>query len=346
MMSSHSKGALNVKRFFAIIILPLVFSLNLCLAYAKTLIPGGESIGIVMPYDGVLITGDYAFFVENQEVNINQGRFKSGDIIKKADDLPITSNQDLLAYIQQILPTKSTILVEIERDGERIEQELQIFYDEQTDTFKTGLYVKDNLSGIGTITFYDPEAKTYAALGHPLSESESEALEVTKGETFDAFIVSIQASFNGNPGQKVARIEKTKHLGDVIMNNDYGIYGHYQNLYKDTIETMETCSQDEVQLGKAEIRTVLADHEVTSYEIEITALKKQAQQEIKGITFRVTDSRLLEKTNGVIQGMSGSPIIQNGKLVGAVTHVSVDDVDLGYGVYIEWMLEENKKMIS
>ena len=338
-----------MKKFFALLILPLVFSLNIGIAFAKSVIPGGESIGIVMHYDGVLITGDYAFLVDGQNVSPNKDNFEVGDLIRKADGHPISCNEDLVSHIRQVVPSRTTILVEIERDGQRMEKNLEVYYDQQDESFKTGLYIKDNLSGIGTVTFYDPETKTYAALGHPLLDPEldtSNTLQIAVGETFDAYILSIDKSINGSPGQKMARIEKTKRLGNVTLNNTFGVYGHYEAIYKNDLSVLNTASIDEVQIGPAQILTALEDHQVQSFDIEITELKKQSNQDIKGISFRITDSELLKKTNGVIQGMSGSPIIQNGKIIGAVTHVCVDDVKFGYGLYIEWMLEENNKMIS
>lgn len=338
-----------MKKVFALLILPLVFSLNLGIVYAKSVIPGGESIGIVMHYDGVLITGDYAFNMDGEIISPNKAHFRSGDLIRSADGYPITSNDDLINYIRKSIPSRTTILVEIERDGQRMEKDLDIYYDQTDDSFKTGLYIKDNVSGIGTITFYDPQSMTYGALGHPLTDPEiqdSQLLEFSAGESFDAFILSIDKSTGGSPGQKMAKIEKTKRLGDIAINDSYGVYGHYTTMYKADTSLMETAAQDEVVIGPAQILTVIKEHEVMTYDIEITDLKQQDSQEIKGITFKIIDQQLLNATNGVIQGMSGSPIIQNGKLIGAVTHVSIDDVDYGYGLYIEWMLEENNKMIS
>ena len=338
-----------MKKTLALFILPLMFSLNICLALAKTVIPGGESIGVVMRYDGVLVTGDYSFEAEGKTVNPNADTFKSGDLIKFIEGNPITSNEYLVRYIRQALPNQTSLSVQIERQGKLVEETLEVYYDKANDSFKTGLYIKDNLSGIGTITFYDPETSTFGALGHPMIETDIEAsslLEISAGEAFDAYILSVDKSSNGHPGQKLARIEKTKYLGNVKLNNQYGIYGYYDTLYKDDVSEIEVANQSEVVLGEAKILTVVQGHEVNSYSIEITSLETQTSQEIKGLTFKITDESLLAQTNGVVQGMSGSPIIQNGKLIGAVTHVSIDDVDQGYGLYIEWMLEENNKMIS
>lgn len=337
-----------MKRFFSLLILPLVFSFSVCFVLAKTLIPGGESIGIVMSYPGVVVTGSYPFLYEGQEISPNEGKIQIGDLIQSVEGKRILCNDDLITIIRENLPEKSILDIELLRDGKSLQEKLSIYYDADDDSFKTGLYIKDQISGIGTITFYDPETKTYGALGHPLMDDELESslhLEVNSSETFDAYILSVKKSQDGQPGQKMARIEKTKHLGDVQINDRFGVYGFYDTLYKEDMKAVEVASQKEIHLGTATILTVLEGHKCDAFEIEIVHLEKQTEEDIKGIQFKVVDERLLQQTNGVIQGMSGSPIIQDGKIIGAVTHVSIDDVKSGYGLYIEWMLEENKKMI-
>lgn len=331
-----------MKKYFTWIILPLVFTLNLTLAYAKEVIPGGESIGVVMTYDGILITGDYAFEVDGVTQNPNQNTFQQGDLIIQADNTPVKTNAELLAYIKSQLPNRTTIDLTIKRDNRTLIKPLQVYYEKQDDSFKTGLYVQDNVSGIGTITFYDPTTHAYGALGHPLDEKQT----LNDGEAFNAYILAIEKSYNGAPGQKQAQIDRTERLGDVMINDVLGIYGHYTKIFKANDKTIETALPNEVELGKATMLTVIDGKQVEPFEIEITHLEKQVQSDVKGISFEVTDQRLLATTNGIVQGMSGAPIIQNGKLVGAVTHVRVDDVKAGYGIYIEWMLKESTKMIE
>lgn len=331
-----------MKRYFAWIILPLVFTLNLTLACAKEVIPGGESIGVVMRYDGILVTGDYSFEVDGVTKNPNQNTFLKGDLIIQADSTPVKTNAELLAYIKSQLPEHTTIDLTIKRNNQTLIKPLHVHYEKQDDSFKTGLYVKDNVSGIGTITFYDPTTHAYGALGHPLEENPV----LNDGEAFNAYIMAIEKSYDGSPGQKQAQIDRTERLGDVLINDFYGIYGHYTHIFKENHDTIETALPDEVELGKATILTVIDGKNVEPFEITITHLEKQTQSEVKGISFEVTDERLLKVTNGIVQGMSGAPIIQNGKLIGAVTHVKVDDVKAGYGLYIEWMLKESTKMIE
>lgn len=289
-----------MKKIFALLILPLMFSFNISLALAKSVIPGGESIGIVMSYPGVVITGTY-----DAPLCDEPKHFESGDLILEAEGKAVHSNEDLIQIIKDNLPDQTAITLKIQRGTQQLEETLSIYYDASEDSFKTGLYIKDSLTGIGTITFYDPEHQSFGALGHPLKDSDlstSTFLEVTSGEAFDAYILSVEKSRDGSPGQKMARIEKTKHLGDVLVNDEFGIYGFYDTLYKADTTPMEVAMQNEVQLGEATILTSIQGHDVESYQIEITALENQKQGAVKGITFQVVDDELLKATNGVIQG--------------------------------------------
>ena len=174
-----------------------------------------------------------------------------------------------------------------------------------------------------------------------MSDSNSDERLVT-GNIYSSNVKKINKSKNGNPGEKIASINKNDLLGDIQVNNDYGIYGEYVNVVKD--ELIETASIEEVKEGRAYIYTVINNNIVEPFEIEITNIKKQNSKDIKGITFKVTDKRLLDITNGVVAGMSGSPIVQDGKLIGAVTHVVVDNVKYGYGIFIDWMLLESQSI--
>lgn len=336
-----------MKKILFALFLPLSFCFNLFCVQAKNLIPGGESIGVVLHYDGVLITGTYTFKGLSQTLDPLAQDIQPGDLIVKCENSLVTCNDDLVEILSSHVPATDTLNLTIQRDGTQLNRELSVTYDQETQSFKTGLYIQDNLSGIGTITYYDPENNTYGALGHQMIDEQTGiSLSPERGTAFEAYIVNVEPSRDGAPGKKIGRIEKTAHLGDVLLNNQFGIYGHYTSLTKQDTSTLPTASKDEVSLGPAEILTVINGKEVEAFQIELTELKKQDEQEVKSLTFKVTDERLLSTTNGIIQGMSGSPIIQNGKIVGAVTHVSTNHVDVGYGLYIEWMLEESGQMIG
>lgn len=336
-----------MKKIFFALFLPISFCLNLVWAQAKDLIPGGEAIGVVLHYDGILVTGTYTFESAEKTIDPLVQDIQPGDLIVKCENESVTSNEALVALLADHIPATNTLNLTLIRDGTELERQLQVAYDASSQSFKTGLYIQDNLSGIGTITYYDPENKTYGALGHQMIDEQSgQTMSPESGTAFEAYIVNVEPSRDGNPGKKIGRIEKTAHLGDVALNNQFGIYGHYTSLIKQDATTLPTASRDEIHLGTAEIWTVLDGKKVEAFQIELTELKKQDEQEVKSLTFKVTDERLLEATNGIIQGMSGSPIIQDGKIVGAVTHVSTNHVDMGYGLYIDWMLEESGQMIE
>ena len=210
--------------------------------------------------------------------------------------------------------------------------------------FKTGLFVKERLLGIGTISFYDENTHMCGALGHEISDNNSNGiLEVDSGSIYDSYVTSITPSINSKPGEKIADIDFNDYLGNVLSNTNIGIYGKYETLPNNSV-SLPLGEISEVKLGKAEMWTVVNGNEVTKYQIEITKINQQSEIASKGLSFRVTDERLLKVSNGIVAGMSGSPIIQNNKVIGAVTHVLVDKVENGYGVYMRWMFDMANKI--
>ena len=173
--------------------------------------------------------------------------------------------------------------------------------------------------------------------------SYSPSIDLSFGTIYSSDVTLIRKSKNGNPGEKIATINENEILGEVVKNNEYGIYGKYSVNVDDYI-SLEVGKKEDVKLGNAQIWTVIHGDKVEKFDIEIVSVKKQAKQGIKGISFKVVDKRLLDTTNGIVAGMSGSPIIQDNKIIGAVTHVLVDKVEYGYGIFIEWMIEESNNL--
>ena len=203
------------------------------------------------------------------------------------------------------------------------------------------MYVKDNLLGNGTLTYIDPKTKIYGALGHNVIESNTKSrVEIKDGSIFKSVISSVTKSSDGNPGSINTKFYKDKVYGTINKNVESGIFGNYLESIDDNA-LIEVASIDEVKLGEASIYTNLYNNDVREYKINILRVDKSGK--IKNIYFEVTDEALLNKTGGIVQGMSGSPIVQNGKLIGAVTHVLIDDVTTGYGISIITMLEEGEK---
>lgn len=330
------------KLFNIILILLFIIFAPLSIVFGKEVYIGGENIGIELDFKGVLITGTYDIKVNNSIYNPSQNDIKKGDFIVEFDNNEINSSKDIISYINKLDGSKEISLTLL-RDNRQIIRDLYVV--NINNTWKTGLMVKDHILGIGTVTYYDPINKTYAALGHEISDSSTgKNIKIEGGSIYDSSVTGITKSSNGKPGEKIATIDKENILGNIIDNTKYGIYGETTSFPNKPI-TIQTATIDEVELGKAEIWTVIKGNVKKKYEIEITNLKKQDKKDIKGITFKITDEELLNSTNGVIQGMSGSPIVQNNKLIGAITHVIVSDVTTGYGIYIDWMIQTEESII-
>ncbi len=303
------------------------------LAYSDKVILGGSNIGIEIQNDGILVVGFYE--VNN---NYNTANMALGDIITHVNNVPVSTISDLINRIDEYIKDNKVTLT-YKRDNKEYKTELELT--KEDGIYKTGLYVKDKLSGCGTLSYIDPETKVYGALGHTVLESTTnKKIEVKSGFIFDTEVIKIDKSENGNPGSKTAKFNTSVKYGDIEKNTDVGIFGTF-NGDIDTDSLVPIADIDEVKTGKATILTVIEGKKVEEFEINI--LKIDKKHSVKNFYFEVTDERLLSKTGGVIQGMSGSPIMQNGHLIGAVTHVSIDKVNTGYGISIITMLEEGDK---
>lgn len=322
------------KLLYIVILFLFIIPINV-FAYSKSIIPGGETIGIEVNSKGVLVVGFYK--VNNSYIGRKSG-FLVGDKIKKLDDKEINSISSMIEIINQT--TTNTVDVIIERNGE--EKTLKLELSEDSDGIvKTGLYVKDSITGIGTLTYIDPETKVFGALGHEIIEKTTkERFEIKDGIIFGANVVSIEKSTNGAAGEKNARYDKTEVFGTVTGNEISGIFGTYTSNI-DNSNQLEVGEANEVKVGKATIKTVVKDENVEEFEINI--LKIDEASDTKNILFEINDQRLLNETGGIVQGMSGSPIIQNNKIIGAVTHVIVNEANKGYGIFITTMLKEGDK---
>ena len=321
---------ISMKKFIVFLCM-LAFPLNV-LAYSSEVILGGSTIGINIESNGVMVIGFYKI-----DGKYHKSDLVEGDIITKVEDTEIESIEDLSSALEKYVDEEAIEITYL-RGNKESTCEIELFLD--NGVYKTGLYVKDGITGIGTLTFIDPATNTYGALGHEVLESNtSKIVEVKTGSIFRNEITSIDESTNGNPGSKNAKFYYNTVYGDIDKNTKYGIYGTYTEEY-DESALIKIAEPEEVKIGNATIYTVLEDETVEAFTIEITKINENS--EIKNISFEITDERLLEKTGGVVQGMSGSPIVQDGKLIGAVTHVVTDNVTTGYGLFITTMLEESE----
>ncbi len=306
-----------------------------------SIIPGGENIGVEIKPHGVVVIGGYD--VVNEQLTYNPTKdsdIQKGDLIYQVNGVDIENIQELLEQIQ-VHVNDLQVDLSIYRNNNSIHRTMKFIKTSNANTIKTGLLVKERILGVGTVTFYDPETKIYGALGHKLLDNDfSSIADINSGTIFNSHVTGVNKSHMGNVGEIISTIYEDQEIGTVFANTDYGIFGYY-NTCPDK-DALQVASHDEIKLGKASIYTTLADNEVKSYTIDITSLQKQDVMSTKGISFKITDKELLDKTGGIVQGMSGSPIIQDGKIVGAVTHVLVDSVKKGYGIYIDFMLQASQ----
>ena len=321
-----------MKKFIVFLCILLISPMSVW-AYSSEVILGGSTIGIDIQSEGVMVIGFYKINGKYHKSDLVEG-----DMITKVEDASINTIEELSSELEKHVD-QDEIQITYKRGNKEKITNIRLAL--ENGVYKTGLYVKDDITGIGTLTFIDPATNTYGALGHEVLESNtSKMVEVKTGTIFKNAITSIDASTDGNPGSKNAKFYYHTVYGDIDKNTKFGIYGTYTDSY-DKTNLIPVASPEEVKVGTATIYTVLEDEKVEEFEIEITKVNENS--EIKNISFEITDERLLEKTGGVVQGMSGSPIVQNGKLIGAVTHVVTDNVTTGYGLFITTMLEESEK---
>lgn len=316
--------------FLSILLMPLnVF------AYSDYIYLGGKTLGIEIDCDGVLIVG---FYQINGKFNKGNPRLKVGDYITKVNDVEINTLEELTDEIEKYT-TEGNVKITYKRDDKEFTTTLDLV--NENGIYKTGLYVKDSITGIGTLTYIDPESMIYGALGHEIIESNSKRLvEIKSGYIFRNTIQSIDKSKVGYAGSKNAKYYYNTVYGTIDKNTNHGIFGKY-NTDLDKLELVKVADKNEIKVGKANIYTVLNGEKVEEFEINIKSINETS--DTKNITFEIVDNNLIEKTGGVVQGMSGSPIMQNGMIIGVVTHVIVDNPITGYGLFITTMLEEGEK---
>ena len=323
------------KKFIFLLLTLFIIPIN-ALAYSERILVGGENIGITLNSSGILVVGIYN--VDKASPAKDAG-LKSGDIITTIDKKKVNNIEDMATKINEA--NEESVDVGYTRNGNKNTTTLKLYKDEN-DVYKTGLYVKDSVTGIGTLTYIDPETKVFGALGHEiLEQTTGRLLEIKDGKIFDSTVTGVIPSSDGNPGEKQARYDINKIKGDVLSNTTQGVFGNYTSELPKK-DTYKVANPSDIKEGEAEILTVLDGSEIKKYEIRIVKVNKDNDKN-KNFVFEIIDKELLDKTNGIIQGMSGSPIIQGDYIIGAVTHVVVDNPHKGYGIFITNMLEEGEK---
>lgn len=306
---------------------------------------GGHSIGIKLHDEGVVVVG--YFYAENEGGKKSPAEDSGvlvGDLILAVNGVAI---QDLNAAATVIKreSAKGTLDLLIKREGEKINVKVTPYLDSSGEDYRIGLYIRDTAAGVGTLTFYDVGKQYYGALGHIITDSDTHAvMEIDSGLIVRADIVNVKMARRGQPGEKAGIFREEKDiLGSIAKNTHFGIYGRLKNIEKCATpypDPIPLGLSFEVELGPAEMLTVVEGNKIQSFKLEIEKTLNQNRPVDKGIVIKVVDEKLLSKTGGIVQGMSGSPIIQNGKLIGAVTHVFINDPSRGYGIFAEWMVKE------
>lgn len=304
---------------------------------------GGETVGFNLFSEGVICVGSNAVVTnDGTKEPIKSSNIQDGDAILEIEDIEINSIQDIDRIINLPSFAGKELAVTLLRNGAEIETTITPVYDLMSLKYKLGLWVRNNASGVGTLTYVKQSDFRFGAVGHPIVDSSlGENFNVGSGNIYKCSLIGIKKGEKNNPGEIRSSINLSDDsLGIADTNCKYGVYGNILN--KSIINADRTATLGgrlSVKLGDAKIYCSLDNEGVKAYDIKIIKANKQKTADDKSMTIKVTDKELLEKTGGIIQGMSGSPIVQNGKIVGAVTHVLVDDPTRGYGVYIDWMID-------
>lgn len=308
------------------------------------LYPGGQAVGVALHTKGVLVVGTSDLTGANSPARL--AGIKPGDIILTADGRNIESTDDLTAIVSAYgaTPLPLTIL----RGENTLSLTLQARRDGQSGEYRIGAWVRDSTAGVGTMSFYgeveEGQGVRYGALGHAITDADTQqVLTVGAGEIMLADVVDVRKGQSGHPGElKGSFLREARVLGGITRNNIYGIYGALMTTPEHPIypNGLPIGRRDAVHEGPATILCTVDAQGMKEYDVEITQVTRQSAPAQRSMVLKVTDEELLEKTGGIVQGMSGSPIIQDGRLIGAVTHVFVNDPTMGYGLYVEWMLKE------
>lgn len=292
---------------------------------------GGEAIGIKL-HNGIEVVGTFGVTNNNKIYKPwDKTGLREGDYIVSLYNKEVWTKEDLL----QVLTVVSDKEIPIQyRRGTNVIAST-ITPAKTNNGYSLGLYIKDSIQGVGTLTYYIKDANIFGSLGHKITDSS-----FIDGEIYKAEITGIVMPTRNQAGEKQARIVG-KPIGSISKNTNSGVHGVTNSRFdNDSLLEIPFNTRDNVHLGKATIKTCIDGVNVEDFDVEIIGLEHQDEKAVKGITLRVTDEELLKKTGGIVQGMSGSPIIQDGALIGAVTHVSLKDSTLGYGIYIEWMFQD------
>lgn len=305
---------------------------------------GGNCIGFDIESKGAIVVGGSYVLTNSGLVNpIENSGLQIGDIITSIDDIIVEDINTIIDYLNNMKEDK-TVKISVLRNNDKYDLSIKPEKDLQSNNYKLGLWLKDNVLGIGTLTYINNSQKTYGALGHPINtEKTTNGFEVESGRIYNCTVLGVKEAENNNAGQLLGTFSTSQEpQGDIVLNNKYGVYGNLlsgSNL-QDGRSEIELGGRDFVKHGKATILCCVNGREISEFDIEIIKTNYQPGKNDKNMVIRVIDKELLKLTGGIVQGMSGSPIIQNGKLIGAITHVFLNDASKGFALYIDNMVDQ------
>ncbi len=303
---------------------------------------GGQSIGIKLHASGILVVGYHLVHEGKQGFSPGErANIHVGDVIDTVEGQRVTSVEQVSRLIAAAGAKAKPMKFGFHRKDRVLTASIVPQLDDDTGLYRIGLYIRDSASGVGTLTFYVPVNHGFGALGHVIADVDTGDPIEGRGQIVHAAVTSIDRGESGQPGEKRGLfVNERKVLGTIVRNSEFGVFGFMQNPpdHGYFSHPIQVALSDEVHPGPAKILTVVSGQKVEAFDVLIVKATRQDSADVKGLIIRITDHRLLSKTGGIVQGMSGSPIIQDGRLAGAVTHVFVSDPTQGYGVYAEWML--------
>ena len=295
------------------------------------LIPLGNIIGIRANTDGLLILAN-----EDSD-NEYIGKIKTGDILVSVEGIKVYSSKDIAKILNDGKYSKVNVV--IDRDGEIINETIDVKKDGKE--YRLGLWVRDKISGIGTITYYNPENKDFGALGHAIKDSDTKQLiKINEGEIYYPKKIDIVKGKLNEVGQIIGEFDTNNSIGNFTVNNKFGINGKlltYDN--EKSYKLLKVGSKKDIKLGNAKIMFESKDKKIEEYDIEIKQINNDIGENGKDMIIEVVDETLLDYTGGIVQGMSGAPIIQNNKIIGAITHVFIENSKIGYGIFIDKIIK-------
>jgi stage IV sporulation protein B len=313
------------------------------------IVPGGQAIGVLFSSQGVVVVGHLPIKGIDQKIHYpaKEAGIQIGDILIAINNTPVNRVEDVETFLKYYQQVDGFLNLSLKHHGMIKTIKIKPILcspgkNGQLRRYMLGIFIEDPAAGVGTLSFYDPHSRRFAGLGHRIAELPgSKGLILQQGEIVLASINGIRLGLPGQPGEKIGFCNLSLgSIGQIDRNSKFGIYGKLNTNFQESAKPLPVAFSSQVKTGPAEIYTVIKGNKVEHFQIEIIKVFRQDLPRDKGLILKVTDPLLLKQTGGIIQGMSGSPIIQEGRLVGAVTHVFVNDPTKGYGVLAEWMIQE------